>query len=197
MQTDEELMAAYVAGDAGAFRALFDRYAPMLLRMLRRQVASDADARDLVQLAFLHLHRARLDFREGSRVRPWLVTIALNAKREHFRRTGRRRETTLEPERARGEGISSSDQLVAGEEAKRVRAALASLPDNQREVIELHWFEGLPFAEIADAVGANVSAVKVRAHRGYERLRMLLKETSNPGASGNVLAMAEPGDGLP
>ena len=58
---------------------------------------------------------------------------------------------------------------------KAVRAALAQLPDAQREAILLHRFEGLSFAEIAEHVGLTESAVKVRAHRGYERLRELLK----------------------
>ena len=57
-----------------------------------------------------------------------------------------------------------------------MRRALAALPDHQREVIELHWLGELPFPEVARAVGASLSAVKVRAHRGYKRLRDLLGE---------------------
>jgi RNA polymerase sigma-70 factor (ECF subfamily) len=55
-----------------------------------------------------------------------------------------------------------------------MRRALQQLPEEQREVILLHWFEDLPFAEVAAIVGASVPAVKVRAHRGYERLRATL-----------------------
>jgi DNA-directed RNA polymerase specialized sigma24 family protein len=51
---------------------------------------------------------------------------------------------------------------------------LGDLPADQREVIELHWFDGLEFPEVAQVVGASVSAVKVRAHRGYVRLRQAL-----------------------
>jgi RNA polymerase sigma-70 factor (ECF subfamily) len=50
------------------------------------------------------------------------------------------------------------------------------LPDQQREIIELHWFEDIPYDEIARIVGASVAAVRVRAHRGYERLRKILPE---------------------
>lgn len=169
-------MASYVAGDAAAFRTLFDRYAAVLYRLVRRRLGSDDEARDVVQQTLLHLHRARNDFRSDSRLRPWLFTIALNLVREHHRRRGRRREQAMEPDVLAAaapvdSGAVSEEQL---EQAARVRAALATLPAAQREVIELHWFEQSPYEEIARVVGASVAAVRVRAHRGYERLRKIL-----------------------
>jgi RNA polymerase sigma-70 factor (ECF subfamily) len=177
-RSDEQLMAAYVQGDAAAFRALFDRYAAVLYRLVRRRLGSDDEARDIVQQTLLHLHRARHDFRLDSQLRPWLFTIAMNLVREHHRRRGRRREQAMEPEllaaTAKSDaGAASAEQL---ERAARVRAALATLPEPQREVIELHWFEQSPYEEIAGVVGASVAAVRVRAHRGYERLRKILVE---------------------
>src|SRR5689334_17945868 len=96
--TDEQLMAAYVAGDARAFGQLFERYGQVLYRIVRRRLPSDDDARDVVQQTMLQMHRARADFRTESKVRPWLFTIAMNLVREHYRRTGRRREQGLEHE---------------------------------------------------------------------------------------------------
>jgi RNA polymerase sigma-70 factor (ECF subfamily) len=55
--------------------------------------------------------------------------------------------------------------------------ALTKLPPDQRDVIVLHWLQGLSFAEVSRAVGASVNAVKVRAHRGYVSLRKLLRRT--------------------
>jgi RNA polymerase sigma factor (sigma-70 family) len=177
-RSDEQLMAAYVAGDAVAFRVLFDRYAAVIYRLVRRRLGSDDEARDIVQQTLLHVHRGRNDFRTDSRLRPWLFTIAMNLVREHHRRRGRRREQTMEPDVLAAvapvdTAAVSADQL---ERAARVRAALATLPDQQREVIELHWFEQSPYEEIARVVGASVAAVRVRAHRGYERLRKILPE---------------------
>jgi RNA polymerase sigma-70 factor (ECF subfamily) len=186
LKTDEELMAAYVGGDEAAFHELFVRLSPNLLGLFRRQGAQPEDAQDLLQQTFLHLHRARLDFKQGSLVRPWLFTIALNVRRELARKKVRRRESVLDQEPAAA-ATSPSQGLEAGEDAARVRASLSALPDAQREVIELHWFQGVAFAEIASIVGASVSAVKVRAHRGYERLRELLGDRPK----------AEAGDGLP
>jgi RNA polymerase sigma-70 factor, ECF subfamily len=178
--SDEELMAAYVAGDRAAFRALFDRYAPTLQRMALRRLPGEADARDLVQQTMLQMHRARHDFRPGARLRPWLFTIAMNLVREHYRRAGRRREQSLDdraPEPRATSAEQQPDHARLNDEAQtRVRAALASLPEAQRTVIELHWWGECPYEEIAQIVGASVAAVRVRAHRGYERLRQILPE---------------------
>ena len=168
-------MAAYVEGDTRAFDEIFRRFAPRLLRTVRRQVRSEEDAREIVQQAFLHLHRARHDFQRGSKLRPWLFTIALNLKREYFRRRGRRPEAPLELDGRSDPQVAPHDP-VRKERAAQLRAALGSLPEGQREVIELHWFREMSFQEVSEVVGASVSAVKVRAHRGYTRLRQTLQE---------------------
>ncbi len=164
-------MAAFVGGDRAAFGELFRRYAPRLQRLMQRDLGRVEDAHDLVQQTFLQLHRARNDFRIGAKLRPWLFTIALNLKRQHFRRQGRRPVTSLDAD----DGVAEPVAPVGNPEARvgdvQLRAALLKLPEAQREVIMLHWFEGLTFREIAAAVGASQPAVKVRAHRGYTKLR--------------------------
>ena len=173
--TDEALFSAYVAGDEDAFQALFDRYAPLLLRLMMRDLRRRTDAEELVQDTFLNLHRAAADFRQGAKLRPWLMTIALNLKREHFRRRARRPEAPLELD-GRHDPIADSPRILERRHARdQIEKALATLPDNQREVIVLHWFGGLSFPEVADVVGSTTGAVKVRAHRGYTRMRELLE----------------------
>ena len=144
--------------------------------MARRRLGNEDDARDVLQLTLLHMHRARNDFRSDSRLRPWLFTIAMNLVREHYRKKGRRPEQL--GENSWQTAIAGSEAFLAKAEdrdrSSRVRRALASLPEQQREVIELHWFEECPYDEVAAIVGASVEAVRVRAHRGYARLRELL-----------------------
>ena len=165
-------MVAYCGGDKSAFAELFRRWSPRLTRLLQRDLGRAEDAHDLMQQTFLQLHRARLDFRPTAKLRPWLYTIALNLKRQHFRRAGRRPETSIEDA---GHDPAAPDP---GPDARiadaQLRAALDVLPEAQREVIVLHWFEGLSFKEVAEVVGASQSAVKVRAHRGYTKLREVL-----------------------
>src|SRR3954468_20058724 len=89
-------MAAYVAGDLAAFRELFDRYAPFLMSMIAGQPATRNDVADLVQQTFLQLHRARHAFDPRYKRRPWLLTIALNLRRQEARRKYRRPEVPFE-----------------------------------------------------------------------------------------------------
>ncbi|RLB57283.1 MAG: hypothetical protein DRJ42_00870 [Deltaproteobacteria bacterium] len=178
--TDEELMAAYVGGDHAAFRVLFDRYAPMLLRMARRRLSSEEEAREVVQQTFFQLNRARNDFRQGAKLRPWVVTIAMNLVREHYRKRGRRKEASLEAA-IHTVGVEQTDTLEEQERAQQLRTALAQLPESQRTVIELHWLQEMPFSEVAKVVGAKEGAVRVRAHRAYKKLKELLeKELETP-----------------
>jgi RNA polymerase sigma-70 factor, ECF subfamily len=168
-------MAAYISGEKAAFRELFQRYSPLLQRAMARDLRSSEEANDLVQQTFLHLHRSRLDFEPGRKLKPWIFTIALNLKREYFRRSKRRQETSLEDDRIAEpfEGPRGQERSDAARETAR---ALSALPPDHREVIELHWFGGLSFPEVAEAVGSTVAAVKVRAHRGYVALRARLGE---------------------
>jgi RNA polymerase sigma factor (sigma-70 family) len=175
MPSDEELMERYKAGDRAAITEIFRRYAPLLLRVMQHQLGAREDAYDLVQQTFLQLHRSKEDFRRGAQLRPWLLTIAINLRHRHFRRMGTRSEISLEPStlEALNTGSSVKDAADAGCD---VRAVLAGLPPDQRDVIVLHWIEGLSFSEVALIVGASLSAVKVRAHRGYVAIRKIFAD---------------------
>jgi len=169
--SDELLMTAYVDGNTDAFRQLFTRYAPLLARIVRAKVASDEEGRDLVQQTFLQLHRARNDYHAGEPLRPWLFTIAYNLIRDRWRTLGRRREEPLEQAPPQIDADTPADVLQRRRRAERLHAALATLSSDQRQVVELHWFGGIPLPEVATTLGVSLSAVKVRAHRAYTRLR--------------------------
>jgi RNA polymerase sigma-70 factor (ECF subfamily) len=175
-------MAAYANGDEAAFRQLFERHSPTLLRVMRHQLRKPEDAVDLVQQTFLHLHRSRRDFREGAALKPWLFTIAMNLKREYFRRAARRPEAPLELD-GRGDPSTGFADRSRLEAADAVEFALSKIPADQREVISLHWLAGIPLPEVAEMVGASLSAVKVRAHRGYAAMRQILGEVGNQEGS--------------
>ena len=89
---DEVLMQQWIEGDDRAFDELFSRYAGRLYRLMRRSVHRDEEAHELVQQSFLQLHRARKDWQPGKPLRPWLITIALNLRRQHARSRSRRPE---------------------------------------------------------------------------------------------------------
>ncbi len=181
--SDEALMDRYCAGDPAAFITLFRRYARRLVRFLTPYVGA-AQAEDCAQQAMLKLHQSRHSFRVGSRVAPWLFTIARNVALDHLRSAPRRRE------RADGDEHASAVAVPAREADPRlndaVRAALFALPVDQRDVVTLHWLGGLSFPEVGTVVGASHEAVRARATRAYEALRHhlgeLARELTLPGA---------------
>ncbi len=167
--SDSARMKAYVLrGDTQAFEALFRDHAPRLHRYFLRNLRDARMAEDLVQQTFLHVHRARNDFDLARPFRPWLFTIAANLMREHRRRARRKPEEIVDPHEAPVVVVQPTTSSVTD---RAVRRSVDALPDAQREVVVLHWYEQLSFREISEIVGASLSAVKVRAHRGYEKLR--------------------------
>jgi RNA polymerase sigma-70 factor (ECF subfamily) len=168
-------MARFCQGEASAFDALFQRYAPAMRGYLGRITGNPSSADDLVQLTFLSVVRARGRFQEGARVKPWLYAIATNAARDHQRRGRKPEELTAEGELPATVAAETAGPRDLGLE-RTVQRALEMLPEGQRVPIMLHRFEGMSFAEIAESMGLTESAVKVRAHRGYARLRELLAE---------------------
>lgn len=173
--SDEALFEAHVRGTPGQFRQLFDRYATRIYAVMRQRGLSEADAQDTVQQTFLRAHQARFDFHQGMQVRPWLWTIAFNLMRDGFRRQATRQRGARKLEET-ASVVEAQGSDLGPEHKRAVRQAIARLSDAHREVILLHWYEGLSFAEVALVVGASENAVKVRAHRAYGKLRELLSE---------------------
>ncbi len=170
-------MEQFAQGDARAFDTLFTRHAPAIRGFLHRMTGQRAAADDLTQATFLSLLRARGRYVTGAKFKPWLYAIATNAARD-WRRRGSHESVTEDG--ATPDGAAEPTLLADPGLEKVVRAALDQLPDAQREAIVLHRFEGLSYAEIAETAGVTESAVKVRAHRGAEVLRQLLKGVWEP-----------------
>jgi RNA polymerase sigma-70 factor (ECF subfamily) len=178
VETDEALMARYVAGDRRAFERLYRRLAPRVHGFFLRSFGSPAVADDLLQQTFLKLHRARRDWRQDAPLRPWLFTIAARVRLDELRRRYHLAETADDDaiERAAETSALAEQPVAAANDdlVAEVRAALARLPESQRAVVHLHRYEGMTFGEIARVLGTTEGAIKLRAFRAYERLRVEL-----------------------
>src|SRR6267143_3096617 len=109
--TDEELMSAYVAGDARAFEQLFARLAPRVHAFFLRSFRDSAVADDLLQVTFMKVHRAREQYRNDLRVAPWIFSVAARVRLDELRR--RRRM----PEDADEEVLAKADEAAARDAA--------------------------------------------------------------------------------
>lgn len=168
----EALMAAYQAGSLPAFERLYAQIAPALLGYLTSLARDRAQAQDLLQEAFLQIHRSRRAYRPGLPVRPWVFTIARHVWLMDRRARGRRPgadaavpDLPVPPEVA---GLAERDRLT--------RALNTLLPD-RREALLLHHVWGFSFAEIGRMLGIRADAAKLRSSRGMADLRRELGGT--------------------
>lgn len=171
-------MDRYARGEDDAFGEVYDLVSPRLLGYLTRQTRDAALAEDLVQQTLLRIHRARGRFLPGAAVIPWAMAIARRLLIDHLRhRRGDRLTSSLEEEsyaEPPDPAPTAVDLVVANDLARRIRTAVATLPPAQREAFELIKEDELSLAEAAAVLGTTVTAVKLRAHRAYQALRLVL-----------------------
>ncbi|MFY0523360.1 RNA polymerase sigma factor [Archangium gephyra] len=164
-------MERFCDGDQAAFEALFARHAGRVQGFLARMVRDGPLAEDLLQTTFLSVVRARGRYEPGTRFAPWLLTIAANAARDALRR----RQHVEAYAKDRDPSPASVPPGVGDPGMRRhIEDALQQLHPDQREAVILSKVEGWSFEEIASMRGISVGAARVRAHRGYEKLRQLL-----------------------
>ncbi|HXJ19858.1 MAG TPA: RNA polymerase sigma factor [Polyangia bacterium] len=195
--SDEQLLAAYRAGQVAAFEALLGRYEKPIWIYLRRFVRRDEVAEDLLQEVFLRVVRDAQDaaapaWKGQAKFSTWLYTIARNLCVDRARREALRKADSLDAgsgEIALHDRVPSPDRgadaVVAGRQAAaRIDRAIAALPDDQREVFLMREVMELPFAEIAVLVGATEPTVKSRMRYALEKLRAALADLAGDGSAG-------------
>ncbi len=189
---DEELMQLAADGEVRAFEAIFDRHAAVAYSLAARVCGKRAMVEDVIQDAFLSLWRgsAHYDAGRGS-VRSWVLSVVHNRSIDALRRARVRdardaRDPDI-PERLPGPDRTEAE-VIRRDEAGRVRTALAGLPPQQRQVIELAYFRGLTHREIAETLALPPGTVKGRIRLGMQKLRELL-EPEGPQDPNPAVAM--------
>jgi len=173
-------MERYQQADPEAPAALVGALSPALLRFFNSQVATREQANDLLQEAWLRIHRVRHTYRPGEPVLPWIYAIARRVRVDGYRRT---RRITLH-EIAMEVLPEVPAQAEDRDPGPTFDTLVASLPEAQREVVTMLKVGGLTLDEVARATSSTVGAVKQKAHRAYERLRKLLQIQAEEGARG-------------
>ncbi len=187
--SDEELVEAFQAGDVSAFDDLLVRWDRKIQGAIYRLMGSEDEARDLCQETFLKAYRALRFFKREARFSSWLYQIALNVCRDRMRRKKGKSLVSLDDLEEQGAllpgpvGPSALELVVASDLARAVAAAVAELPDEQREVIVLKEYQGLTFVEIAEVLSLPTSTVKTRLYRGLGQLRERLSSQGITGAA--------------
>ncbi|GAA0667535.1 hypothetical protein GCM10010193_18990 [Kitasatospora atroaurantiaca] len=169
------LIEAAQAGDTGAWSELYRLYHRKVVMFLVRRTGDWSLAEDLAQDTFLRAMNCIGGFRwTGKDIGAWLLTIARNLLFDHNKRRSTRLETTVAAPADTDSGVCVEDAVLAGADAARVCAALATLTELQRAAVQLRYWGGLTSQEVADCTGLRVGAVKTLTYRARVRLRQAL-----------------------
>lgn len=178
--SDEHYAALAQRGDADAFGVLVDRYADKLRRYGRKFLASNDDIEDIVQDVFVSVYRNIQSFDASLRFSPWIYRVAHNAYVNALRKSGRitfgfdidalvSHHVHEDP---------AQDERDLRDMQSALDTALGKIPPKYREVLVLHYFEGLPYKDIADVLQIPIGTVSVRISRAKDALKKFIhKET--------------------
>ena len=171
------------AGDESAFSELYDALAPKVFAVVRRVLRDPAMSEEVLQEVFVELWKTAANYdRSRATATTFTVTIARRRAVDRVRReqSQRNRIESLQAQRNDEQG-ALEDDVVTSLDDERVRRALATLPEDQREVITLAFIDGLAHGAIAELLGLPLGTVKGRARGGLKRLRGLLGELGELG----------------
>jgi RNA polymerase sigma-70 factor, ECF subfamily len=192
MPSEALLVTRLRSGDPAAFETLVRTHMAALLRVARRFLRSEEDARDAVQDAFVSAFRSIDKFGANARLSTWLHRIVVNASLMRLRSQRRRPEEDIEEylPRFREDGHQLENSVPWSETGETilqrtelrdvVRKAIDQLPDTYREVLLLRDIEELSTEETAEVLHVTPNAVKVRLHRARQALRTLLDPYMRP-----------------
>lgn len=185
---DSALVERMMAGDESALAALYDRYAGMLYAMLVRILKDTHAAEEVLQDLFLQLWRNAVQFDASRGSLPaWLLVIGRNRALSRLRSRSRREIFPGDTEGFSIEAVPSpgnlEDDAARSQLIERLRGAMATLPPEQREAVELAYFEGMTQTEIARRTGSPLGTVKSRVRAAMQSLKQFFDDesTRQPG----------------
>ncbi len=175
---DDEVLARLQAGESWAMSVLYDRYARLVFSLALKVLNDREGAEEVVQEVFVKVWRRAGDYRaERGKFSTWLCGITQHHAIDELRRR-KVRPAASDDESAAAEVVDDGpvpfDRAVQSIEHQRIAEALACIPPDQRQPIEMAYFEGLTQQEIADRLRQPLGTVKTRMRLGMQKLKGLL-----------------------
>lgn len=175
-RSDAQLMAGLGGGDRACLAVLTHRHRERVRQLAYRMLGRWDMAEDVAQETFLRIWRAAGDYRPDARFTTWLHRVVVNLCYDAQRREYRQAVRGVEPEVEATVEADPAANLHAQDVARRVAAAVRSLPQRQRTALVLHRYQGLTHQEVAQVTGWSQSAVESLLVRAYARLRQDLAD---------------------
>ena len=180
--SDMDILAEVSSGNIDAYGKIVGRYNGRLYNFIYRFVGDRETAEDIVQETFLRAFRKRTEYRAIANFSTWLFTIAGNLAKSELRRRKRWRMFSLERDEETDTGMELPDESARPDKVAessladvQIQQAIASLPDNYKQVILLRDVQGMSYQEISEIVDCPVGTVKSRVNRARLKLQQKLK----------------------
>ena len=175
--SDEELLNMFFEGDNPdyAFNLIVRNYQEAVYRHVRRMVISHDDANDVVQDVFVKAWQAMSGFRKDSGLYTWLYRIATNEALTFLKRKKTRYFLPLIDLSKQLEETIESDVYYQGSDIeKKIQKAILKLPDKQRAVFNLRYFDEMKYEEMAEVLNTSVGALKASYHHAVKKIEQFL-----------------------
>lgn len=154
-----------------AFNEVVRSYTEPLYWQIRRMVESHDDANDVLQNTFMKAWQSIENFRGDAKLSTWLYKIALNESLTFLSRERKRDNLSIDEEEGRLVNLIESDEWVDGDElARELRKAIASLPEKQRMVFNMKYYEDMKYERMSEILGTSVGALKASYHLAVKKI---------------------------
>jgi len=180
--TDDQILAlleketSYEQG----FKALMSAYQERLYWHVRRMVDNHEDANDVIQNVFIKVFRNIKKFKGDSKLYTWLYRIATNESITFLNKRKKKATNSLDDELSTVAHQLTADSYFDPDEAQRhLKAAIAILPEKQKAVFNLRYYEEMPYAEMAKVLDTTVGALKASYHHGLKKVETYLKNVEH------------------
>lgn len=162
-----------------AFGTVMQRYAKPLYHTIRRMVQTHEDADDLLQNTFMKAWQNLEYFRGDARLSTWLYKIAVNESLTFLARERRQRAMSLDDQQAALAAKIEDDTWFDGDRAQKLlRLAIAALPEKQRLVFNMKYFDDLKYEDMSQVLGTSVGALKTSYHLAVKKIEKFMTENA-------------------
>ena len=162
-----------------AFNEVMREYSEPLYWHIRRMVESHDDASDVLQNTFLKAWQNIENFRGEAKLSTWLYKIALNESITFLARERKRLNLSLDDEESHLVNLIEADEWIDGDElALKLRKAVASLPEKQRMVFNMKYYDDMKYEQMSEILGTSVGALKASYHLAVKKIEKMLGEVN-------------------
>jgi len=158
-----------------AFCDMIKLYTEPLYRQIRRMVQSHDDANDLLQNTFLKAWQNIENFRGDAKLSTWLYKIAVNESLSHLERERKRQGLSIDDEESHLVNLIEADKDIDGDRlAQLLREAIAGLPEKQRLVFNMRYYDDMKYEQMSEILGTSVGALKASFHLATKKIEQYI-----------------------